>query len=177
MCCVSVCADSGEPNSAVLIGDIVWRSDGDATSRNSGVIDGINVVDLKGNILDGITVTLLVLMDFLQLPCILLTEAVALLKAAEWRSQNESHVAISYDVRCGSSRSSLQPAIRDLLEAHTRDVERCGLLGVADVPVHMVIPTVRGYICGGSNRGSRGAGWRDSGGRHDVRVKSKWLSV
>jgi hypothetical protein len=68
----------------MLIGDIVWSSDGDATGRNSSVVDGINVVDLEGNILDSITVALLVLVDFLQLPCILLTEAVALLKAAEW---------------------------------------------------------------------------------------------
>jgi hypothetical protein len=48
------------------------------------VVDGIDIVDLEGDILHSIAVTLLVFMHLLELPRLCLGEAVFLLKASKW---------------------------------------------------------------------------------------------
>lgn len=57
-------------------------------------------------------------------------------------------------MRAGDSRSGFEAAVGDALEAHAGGVVGCGLLGVADVPVDMVV----GFV-GGEGGGDACWGW------------------
>lgn len=66
VCGITICADDGRGDGAVVILGGGWALDGDGAFGHSLVIDARDVVNLKGNVLDGITVPLKVSMHGLQ---------------------------------------------------------------------------------------------------------------
>lgn len=143
MCRVAICADDGRLDGAVLL--VVEHEGLLHRSRLAGecsAVDCLDVVNLEGNVLDGITMPLEVgvhLLEQRRLFCryrLILGEVSV---RADGGCEDESDIAIFYHVGGEVSAACLQALVGYSLEAKEGVVICCRLLGVANPPSYVVV--------------------------------------
>jgi hypothetical protein len=80
-----------------------------------------------------------VTVNLLQQLLIIKSVLFQILQPTQGRSENKCDSPIAYDMRCDDPRAGLETFVCDFLESHAGDEEGGGLLGVANIPVDMIV--------------------------------------
>lgn len=116
---VTIGGNGGHPDRAVLVLLLEGGADGLGTLLDGAVVDGLDIVDGEGNILDTITVEGEVVGEDLVV-------------GVQGRHEDKGDLVLLDDVGADITVTGLEAAVGDLLEAEASAVEGSSLLGVSD---------------------------------------------
>ena len=98
---------------------------------------------------DGVAVGFQMAVNLLQELLLLRIVSFQVIQASQRRSENKCDCTVTNDMRRCDPRAGLETFICDFLESHASDEEGSGLLGVAYIPVDMIVCFVRCNVCAG----------------------------
>jgi len=122
---VTVGGNGGHPDGTVLILLLEGGADRLGTLLDGAVVNGLDIINSEGNILDTVTVQGQVVREDLVV-------------GVQGRLEDEGDSVLLDDMGADITVSGLETTVGDLLEAEAGAVERGGLLGVADPEDDMV---------------------------------------
>lgn len=122
---ITVGGNGSQPDRTVLILQLVGSLDGASALLDGAGVDGVDIVDGEGDILDTVTVNGEVVGEDLVV-------------GVEGRLEDEGDGILLNDVGADVAGAGLEARVSDLLEAEAGGVEGSGLLGVSDPEGDMV---------------------------------------
>ena len=135
--------DGGGDGAVLLVDDGLGGLHGDGVAIGNGaVVDGLDVVYLKGNVLDGVAVAFLVSVHLLEEGLLLSGDGLIfgkVLGGADGGGEDEADVVVGDNVRSKVAAAGFQTAIGLDLEVEQLGVVCGGLLGVAYPPRYVVV--------------------------------------
>lgn len=135
--------DGGGDRAVLLVGDGLGGLHGDGVAIGNGaVVDGLDVVYLKGNVLDGVAVAFLVGVHLLEEGLVLGGDSLIfgkVLGGADGGGEDEADVVVGDDIGREVAAAGFQTAVRLDLEVEQLGVVCSGLLGVAYPPRYVVV--------------------------------------
>lgn len=133
--------DSGSDGAVVILGG-GWALDGDGALSHGLVVYGLDVVNLKGHVLDGIAVSLEVSVNLLQELPLRIRDGLIFREVSlrsQGRREDEADAIVADDIRSEISASSLESTVSRGLKAKEGSIISGRLLGVANPPRYVVI--------------------------------------